>query len=53
MRLNDKELCTVIGGAISASFLNAIARGVNVFYNLGRYVGSTIRRIGSNSVCPL
>lgn len=53
MNLTKKELCEIVGGAVTASFLNAIARGINVILDLGRSVGSAIRRIGNGTVCPL
>ena len=53
MRLTEKELYGIIGGSVSAAFLNAIARGIGVILDVGRSVGTAIRRIGSNSVCPL
>lgn len=53
MNLTKTELCNIVGGAVTASFLNAIARGINVILDLGRSVGSAIRRIGNGTVCPL
>lgn len=53
MKLTEKELCEITGGAVTAAFLNAIARGIGVILDVGRSVGTAIRRIGSNSVCPL
>lgn len=53
MNLTQQELHQIMGGAVTASFLNAIARGLNTILDLGRSVGTAIRRIGNNSVCPL
>lgn len=53
MRLTNNELYTIIGGSVTASFLNAIARGITTILDLGRSVGTAIRRIGSNSICQL
>lgn len=53
MIMTEKELCTIAAGTVSAAFLNAIARGIGVVLDVGRSVGTAIRRIGSNSVCPL
>lgn len=53
MRMTKSELLEVTGGAITAAFLNAIARGISVILDAGRSVGTAIRRIGSNSICPL
>lgn len=55
MILSEKELKQIEGGAfkITASFLNAISRGIETFLNLGRMIGSTIRRIGAKNLCPI
>ncbi len=39
------------GGGISSALLNALSKGVNVFTDLGRYLGSSLRRIFSNNLC--
>ena len=41
------------GATISATLLNALIRGVNAFMDIGRYLGSSIRRITYKSACPL
>lgn len=51
MKLTDQELFKVQGGAISASLLNAVARAINTFLDLGRTIGSAIRRIYSKNYC--
>lgn len=53
MELTQQELYKVVGGTVTASFLNAIARGIGVLLDLGRSVGTAIRRIGNGSICPL
>ncbi len=51
--MSDKELASTIGGGAfpNASFLNAIARGVETIYNLGRAFGTAIRMISSGKKC--
>ena len=39
------------GGGISASMLNAVARVASVLYELGRSLGSAIRRTSSGNIC--
>lgn len=51
MKLNEMELYKINGGAISATFLNAIARAINTILNLGRTLGSSIRRIYNKNYC--
>lgn len=53
MVLTKEELYNLVGGAVNASFLNAIARGLSIIIDLGRSVGTAIRRIGNGSICPL
>jgi len=39
------------GGGISSAILNALSKSINVFTDLGRYLGSSLRRIFSNNLC--
>lgn len=50
--LNNNELLSVEGGSISGTLISSIARGINTVLDLGRSLGSAIRRIGNNNVCP-
>ena len=54
MELDKSKLIVVYGGAvggISATMLNAIARGVTVMYSLGRAFGSAIRYMLGKKYC--
>ena len=53
MELNSDQLISIYGGAtgISATMLNAIARGVTVMYSLGRAFGSAIRYVFGKKYC--
>lgn len=51
--LNKEELLNVDGGSISGTFISALTRGVNTLLDMGRSLGTAIRRIGSGNVCPL
>lgn len=51
MKLDNKELYEIQGGAISAALLNALARAGNTILELGRVVGSAIRRMYSRNYC--
>ena len=53
MILNDNQLLAVTGGSISATLINAIARGITTIVDLGRSLGNAIRRITSKKICPL
>lgn len=39
------------GGTISGSLFSALAKGFNVFVDMGRALGSSIRRLVSNNMC--
>ncbi|MBP3920290.1 MAG: hypothetical protein J6D28_01865 [Bacilli bacterium] len=50
--LEKNELMIINGGAsISAAFISSLARGINTIMDLGRALGTSIRRIGSNNIC--
>ena len=51
--LTTEELKYIEGGAISASMLGYIVRGINSLLDLGRSIGTAIRRVQNNSICPL
>lgn len=55
MELSKKELFSIYGGgfSLSGTLLNSIVRGINAVLELGRSIGSSIRRIQTNSVCPM
>lgn len=54
MQLTKQELLVINGGGvISGTLLNAIARGINVLLDLGRSLGTAIRRVASNTVCQI
>ena len=52
--LNKQELLAITGGGtITSSMLNAIARGISTITDLGRALGSAIRRMVSGKICPI
>lgn len=55
MELKKQELLQIQGGAvnINGTWINAVVRGIEAILDLGRSLGTAIRRIGSNSVCSL
>lgn len=51
--LSNDDLLNVVGGtSISGTLISSITRGINTILDLGRSLGTAIRRIGSNNVCP-
>lgn len=52
MIINNKDLKEVVGGFnFSASLLNYAIKGANFILELGRSVGTTIRRIQTGRLC--
>ncbi len=43
----------ISGGSISATMLSAIFRGVDIFLEAGRCLGTAIRRAFTKNVCVL
>lgn len=52
MIIEENELKRIIGGAISATLLSAIIRGLKLLIDFGRALGTAVRRICSKTVCP-
>ena len=52
-KIKDNELKCIIGGAITGTMINAIARGITSIYNVGRALGSALRRAISGKYCSL
>lgn len=51
-KLDNKELYNIVGGVkFSASLLSSIVKGVNIILELGRSVGTAIRRIQTGKLC--
>ena len=52
--LNKEELLEIVGGtSISGTLINAFVRAINVALDVGRSLGSAIRRVMSKSMCSL
>lgn len=47
----DNKLKEIYGGALSGTVLNAISRLINTLLDLGRAIGSSIRRSQTNNKC--
>ena len=54
MELNKNQLINIVGGInISGTLINSIVKGINAILDLGRSLGSSIRRIKSGNICSL
>lgn len=54
-QLNDKELMDIMGGAnwLTAAFFNAAARTIETVMEVGRSLGSALRRVFSGKTCSI
>lgn len=53
VEINYERLEKINGGAINGTLINAFARGVNSLLELGRSLGSAIRRAMDGKICPV
>lgn len=53
MILTDYELKSINGGAITSTLINAIVKGFSLIIELGKSLGSTIRRVTSGKTCDI
>lgn len=52
--LNLEKMNGIMGGvSITGTFINALVRGIDVLLDLGRSLGSALRRSKENVLCPL
>lgn len=50
--MTEQELYNVVGGAsISASLINALSRGIDTIYNLGRAFGTALNMLIKGKRC--
>ncbi|MEI3529779.1 MAG: bacteriocin [Bacilli bacterium] len=53
-QLSKQQLSNINGGvSISGTLINAVVKGINVFLDLGRSIGTAIRRVSSGKVCKV
>lgn len=50
-KLNDNEMKSIKAGNVTGTLLNAVLRGANIFLDVGKYFGSSIRRLTSKNLC--
>ncbi len=52
--LKQEELLLIVGGiSVTGTLINSLVRGINTFLDLGRSLGTAIRRVMTNKICPL
>ena len=48
---NKEELKRIYGGDISGSMLSSMVRGITILLELGRSLGSSLRRVMDGNMC--
>jgi len=52
--LNKIELLAIIGGVnITGALINSLTTGINRVLDLGRSLGTAIRRVTGRNLCPI
>lgn len=52
--LTKEELMCIVGGlSISGTLISALVKGLNTILDIGRSLGTALRRVVSSSLCPL
>lgn len=49
--MTSKETKTLYAGGLTSTMASVLLKGLNFFTDLGRYLGSSIRRIYDNNLC--
>ena len=53
-KIKNNDLVKIIGGAsITSSLINSFVRLVDSLLDVGRRLGSSLRRISTNNLCPM
>lgn len=54
-KINDKDLLLIVGGAstLSGTILNQLNRLISILVDSEKSLGSSIRRISEDKICPL
>ena len=53
IEIKKEELFDIVGGINwTASFFSSVARAIDTVMNVGRSLGSAIRRISNGTLCP-
>ena len=51
IQLQKTELLNINGGSISGNMINAFSKAINTILDLGRSMGTAIRRIVTGNLC--
>ncbi len=51
--LNNEELLMIKGGSITGALIDSVTKMMEKIYDLGRSLGSSIRRLVSGKTCKI
>ena len=51
MILSKEELIKITGGSVTPGLINAVTKGINAFLELGKIIGTAIRRVTTGKTC--
>lgn len=52
-KIEENKLYEINGGGISGTLINSITSAGKLIYNLGKTLGSSLRRIVGGNYCPV
>lgn len=53
MELDNKKMSLITGGTVGSAIINAVSNLLSLFYDMGRELGSGLRRIIEGKNCPI
>ncbi len=51
MELTNKELNSIVAGAMNGTFISSIIRGASLIFEIGKSFGSALRRMIKGNYC--
>lgn len=51
MELTNKELNSIVGGALSGAVISSLIRGASLVFEIGKSFGSALRRMMKGNYC--
>lgn len=51
--MSKRELSQITGGTLTSTMINAIVKGISIIIELGKSLGTVVRRSVTGETCPL
>ncbi len=52
--IESNELSTITGGeTVTGTLVSALTTGIKALFDIGKSLGSSIRRLSTDNICPL